>query len=189
MGLFSKFFAKQTIVVQNSFVKLPIFNETLSFPLPDSWPIEPSLRTLEGGTFVLEFEAPDKKDDKLIVQGFNNANGDVELNARKLLKMMQDEMASLNETAFYSEELFSETVVSRQKLIVMMGLKSLPDAKELAQFGLYMLLEGKKDIYIVQRSWKGKPNKDGFLVSRDELKAWLEDFKQVSLSDLEESGV
>jgi len=185
MGFLSRLFGQKNRPVSNSFVKMPIFNEVLAFPLPDAWSAEPSLRSLEGGTFLLEFEAPDDASDKLVVQGFNNANADVELNARKLLKMMEDEMRSLDEASFYREELFSETKVSRQKLITVMGLRSLPDDKETAQFGLYMLIEGKKDIYIVQRSWKGRPNKEGFLVPREELKAWLEDFKQISLSDME----
>lgn len=185
MGFFSQFFKTSQEEVSNSFVKLPIFNEVLGFPLPEQWPVEPALRTLEGGTFVVEFHAPEDADNKIIVQGFNNANVDVELNARKLLKMMRDEMQALDESAFYSEELFSETKVSRQKIIVIMGLKSLPDDQEVAQFGLYALLEGSKDIYIVQRSWKGKPNSDGFLVPRQELLRWLEDFKAIELSALE----
>ena len=185
MGFLSKIFKKEKLIVSNSFVKMPIFNEVLSFPLPDSWAIEPSERSVENGLFLLEFQAPQDANNKLIVQGFNNANGDVELNARKLLKMMQDEMQGLNEEAFYSEELFSETIVSQQKIAVIMGLKALPDDMTQAQFSLYMLIEGQKDIYIVQRSWKGSPNKEGFLVPKEELLAWLEDFKQISLSDLE----
>jgi len=186
MGLFSKLFKSEKIVVQNSFVKMPIFNEVLSFPLPDSWAIEPTERSVENGLFLLEFQAPEDSSNKLIVQGFNSANGDVEFNARKLLKMMQDEMRSLKEDGFYSEELFSETVISQQKIAVIMGLKALPDDATQAQFSLYMILEGKKDIYIVQRSWKGEPNKEGFLVPKEELLAWLEDFKQITLGDLEE---
>ena len=96
---------------------------------------------------------------------------------------MQEEMASLNEEAFYSEELFSETIVSKQKIAVVMGLKKLPDDAAQSQFGLYMIIEGEHDIYIVQRSWKGRPNRDGFLVPREEVNAWLEDFKQITLSE------
>lgn len=186
IGLFSKLFAPKTQAVQNSFVKVPVFHETLSFPLPESWPIEPALRTLEGGTFVLEFvgegQSAEAWQDKLIVQGFNNANDDIELNARKLLKMMRDEMAAIDAEAFYTEELFSETHITRQRIAAVMGLRSLPDNRELSQFGLYLVLEGKHDLYIVQRAWKGKPNKDGFAVSKEELLLWLEDFKQVALS-------
>jgi len=185
MGLFSKLFTPRVPVVQNSFIKIPLFNEVLHFPLPDAWSAEPSLRTLENGTFVMEFEAPNESSQKLTVQGFNNANVDVELNAKKLMQMMEDEMRELNAPHFYSETLFSETHITRQKLITIMGLKQLPDETGLAQFALYMVLEGKKDLYIVQRSWKGKPNKEGFLVPKDELHAWLEDFKQITLSDLE----
>ena len=185
MGLFNRIFSSKITPVQNSFVKMPIFNEVLAFPLPDAWPVEPTERSVENGQFILEFQAPQDESNRLIVQGFNNANGDVDLNARKLLKMMQSEMQSLNEDAFYSEELFSETVVSQQKIAVVMGLKTLPDDATSAQFSLYMVIEGKKDIYIVQRSWKGQPNKEGFLVSKAELLAWLEDFKQITLSALE----
>ena len=52
MGFFSKLFGTDKPVVQNSFVKMPIFHETVAFPLPDSWSIEPALRTLDEGTFV-----------------------------------------------------------------------------------------------------------------------------------------
>ena len=187
MGLFSKLFTTKKAVVKNSFVKMPIFHETLEFPLPDDWSITPALRTVDEGTFLLEFvgvgQSSEVWKDKLTVQGFNNANNDVELNVRKLLAMMQKEMASLNESAFYSEELFSETIVSRQKIAVIMGLKALPDDEMVSQFGLYMLLEGKHDIYIVQRAWKGKPNQDGFLVPKAEVNGWLEDFKQITLSE------
>jgi len=189
MGLFSKLFSTKKTVVQNSFVKMPIFHETLAFPLPDAWAVEPALRSLDEGTFVLEFVGEGQSSvawqDKLTVQGFNNANDDVELNARKLLKMMQEEMASLNEAAFYSEELFSETTVSKQRLAVVMGLKELPDDASQSQFGLYMIIEGEHDIYIVQRAWKGTLNKDGFLVPREEVSAWLEDFKQIELTKTE----
>ena len=185
MGWFNRLVSSQKQPVQNSFVKMPIFNEVLAFPLPDSWSAEPSKRSVENGQFLLQFQAPEESNNKLIVQGFNSANGDVDLNARKLLKMMQDEMQELNEASFYSEELFSETVVSQQKIAVIMGLKELPDDESQAQFSLYMIIEGKKDIYIVQRSWKGTPNKEGFLVPKAELLAWLEDFKQITLSALE----
>ena len=184
MVLFSKLFGAKKVVVQNSFVKMPIFNETLSFPLPDEWSIEPSLRTLDEGTFVLEFvgegQTSEQWTDKLTVQGFNNANDDIDLNARRLLKMMQEEMAALNEDAFYSEERFTNTIVSKQKIAVVMGLKSLPDDASQSQFVLYMIIEGEHDIYIVQRSCKGALNKDGFLVPREEVTAWLEDFKQIT---------
>ena len=189
MGIFSKLFSAKKPVVQNSFVKMPIFHETLAFPLPDSWSIEPVLRTVDEGTFVLEFvgegQTSEQWQDKLTVQGFNNANDDIELNARKLLKMMQEEMASLNEESFYSEELFSETTVSKQRVAVVMGLKELPDDATQSQFGLYMIIEGEHDIYIVQRSWKGVLNSDGFLVPREEVTAWLEDFKQITVTKTE----
>ena len=187
MGLFSKLFGAKKPVVQNSFVKMPIFHETLAFPLPEEWSIEPAFRSLDEGTFVLEFvgegQSAEQWQDKLTVQGFNNANDDIDLNARRLLKMMQEEMASLNKDAFYSEELFSETIVSKQKIAVVMGLRSLPDDATQSQFGLYMIIEGEHDIYIVQRSWKGALNKDGFLVPKEEVNAWLEDFKQIALSE------
>ncbi len=186
MGLFSRLFPSKKSLVQNSFVKVPVFHETLAFPLPDNWPIEPALRTLEGGTFVLEFvgegQSAEVWRDKLIVQGFNNANDDIDLNARRLLKMMRDEMAAIDTEAFYMEELFSETLVTRQKIAAVMGLRSLPDNRELSQFGLYLIIEGEHDLYIVQRAWKGKPNKEGFLVPREELLLWLEDFKLIALS-------
>ena len=185
MGLFNRLFSSKKIPVQNSFVKMPIFNEVLAFPLPDTWSAEPTERSVENGQFVLEFQAPEDTNNKLIVQGFNNANGDVDLNARKLLKMMQSEMQELNAETFYSEELFSETHLSQQKIAVIMGLKELPDDIKQSQFSLYMIIEGKKDIYIVQRSWKGTPNREGFLVPKEELQAWLEDFKQITLSALE----
>ncbi|MDA3947074.1 MAG: hypothetical protein PF439_10400 [Helicobacteraceae bacterium] len=185
MGFLSKLFGRKSAVVQNSFVKIPIFHETLAFPLPDSWSLEPAFRSLENGTFVLEFVGADqtkeKWHDKLIVQGFNNANDDVELNARKLLKMMQGEMAALDGDAFYSEELFSETVITREKIAVVMGLKRVPDDTAESQFGLYLIIEGEHDIYIVQRSWKGRAHQDGFLVPRDELAAWLVEFKKITL--------
>ena len=189
MGFFSKLFSPRSAEVQNSFIKIPIFNEVLHFPLPDAWSVEPTLRTLEGGTFVVEFEAPNDSTQKLIVQGFNSANADAELNAKKLTRMMAEEMAALNERAFYSETLFSNTHITQQTLITIMGLKELPDDKGHAQFGLYAVIEGKKDIYIVQRSWRGRPNSDGFLVSREELKGWLEDFKQIHLEAIETEKV
>lgn len=185
MGIFSKIFGRKKSLVENSFIKIPIFNEVLVFPLPDAWSVEPSLRSLEGGTFLVEFEAEDNADEKLSVQGFNNANADVELSAKKLMKMMEDEMRGLNEAQFYSETLFSETHITQQKLITIMGLKALPDETDKAQFALYMVLEGKKEIYIVQRSWKGKTNSEGFLVPKEELLLWLEDFKQIHLEALE----
>ena len=168
---------------------MPIFSEALIFPLPDAWSAEPVVHTLEGGSFLLEFEAPDDKENRLTVQGFNSANADAELNAKKLTKMMAEEMAALNEHAFYSETLFSNTHITQQTLITIMGLKELPDDKTHAQFGLYAVIEGKKDIYIVQRSWKGRPNSDGFLVSREELTGWLEDFKQIALEAIETAEV
>lgn len=185
MGLFSKLFAPKRAVLSNSFVKMPIFHQTLAFPLPDSWSVEPSMRMLEEGRFVLEFlgegESEQAWRNKLIIQGFNNANDDVELTARKLLRMMKEEMASIDEQAFYSEELYSETTLSRQRLAVVMGLKRLPHERTQSQFGLYLIIEGEHDIYIIQRAWKGEPDKNGFLVPKAELHAWLEEFKLISL--------
>ena len=183
MGVFSKLFRAQKPTLEYTLVSMPIFHETLSFPLPTTWEIEPSQREVDGGKFLIEFCATEGSDDRLSVQAFNSANDDVELNARKLLKMMQAEMSARNEADFYSETLFSETQITKERLIVVMGLKKLPDAPTLAQFSLYMIIEGAHDIYIIQRSWKGTPAQDGFLVSREEITLWLEAFKTSTLSE------
>jgi len=189
MGLFSKLFGKkQRIVVDNSFERLPIFHQTLQFPFPLSWPLEPIRRELEGGTFLLEFSANaqgrDDWHDKLIIQGFNSANDDAGMNARKLLGMMRDEMESLDVEAFHYEELYSATVLNRQSIAALMGLRALPGQEDVAQFGLYMVIEGEHDIYIVQRAWKAEPSEtEGLPMERTELEAWLEDFKQIKLLD------
>ena len=189
MRIFSGLFRpKRSIVVENSFERMPIFHQVLQFPFPLDWPLEPLHRELEGGRFVLEFsgagQSREEWKEKLVIQSFNNANDDVDMNARMLLKMMKEEMRSLNEESFHYEELYSDTVVTRQKVAVLMGLKALPDNKSQGQFGLYMVLEGKHDIYIVQRSWKGRADeKEGFVMARDELEAWLEDFKKIELLD------
>jgi len=189
MGLFSKLFGKeQRVVVDNSFERLPIFHQTLQFPFPLSWPLEPLRRELEGGTFLLEFSAAGKgRDgwrDKLIIQGFNSANDDAGMNARKLLGMMRDEMQSLDVEAFHYEELYSATVLNRQNIAALMGLRALPGQEDVAQFGLYMVIEGDHDIYIVQRAWKAEPSeREGMPMGRAELEAWLEDFKKIKLLD------
>ncbi len=190
MGIFSGLFRpKRSVVVDNSFEKMPIFHQVLQFPFPLEWPLEPLHRELEGGKFVLEFSGPGQSreewKEKLVIQGFNSANDDVDMNARMLLKMMKEEMRSLDEEHFYYEELYSETVVTREKVAVLMGLKALPEDKSRGQFGLYMVLEGEHDIYIVQRSWKGRSDeKEGFVMAREELEAWLEDFKKIELLEM-----
>ncbi|WP_345977927.1 hypothetical protein [Sulfurimonas sp. HSL3-7] len=189
MGIFSGLFrSKRSIPVENSFEKMPIFHQLLQFPFPLDWPLEPLYRELEEGRFVIEFSAAGQSrenwQDKLIIQGFNNANDDVDMNARMLLKMMKEEMRALNEESFYYEELYSDTVLTREKMAVLMGLKELPDDKSRGQFGLYMVLEGEHDIYIVQRSWKGRTDeKEGYVMTRAELDAWLADFKKIELLD------
>ncbi len=187
MGIFSKLFpSRRRVAVDNSFEKMPIFHQTLQFPFPLDWPLEPLHREIEGGKFVLEFsgagQSREKWKDKLVIQGFNNANDDADMNARMLLKMMKEEMRSLNEESFHYEELYSDTLLTRQKVAVLMGLKALPGDRSQGQFGLYMVLEGEHDIYIAQRSWKGKADeKEGFVMAREELEAWLEDFKKIEL--------
>lgn len=189
MGLFSKLFGSEKHrIVDNSFERILIFHQTLQFPFPLSWPIEPLSRELEGGKFLLEFSAAGQRQDdwqeKLIIQAFNSANDDVNMNARMLLKMMRDEMQSLDEAAFHYEELFSETTLSRQRIAALMGLNALPGEEDVAQFGLYMVIEGEHDIYIVQRAWKGIAMKNtGLPMPRAELEKWLEDFKKIALLD------
>ena len=187
MGIFSGLFRpKRSVAVENSFERMPIFHQVLQFPFPLDWPLEPLYHELEEGRFVLEFSGAGQSretwKDKLVIQGFNNANDDVDMNARMLLKMMKDEMRALDEESFYYEELYSDTLLTRQKVAAVMGLKALPDDKSRGQFGLYMVLEGEHDIYIVQRSWKGRSDeREGFVMPREELEAWLEDFKKIEL--------
>lgn len=189
MKLFPRLFrAKKRAAVENSFESMPIFHQTLQFPFPLSWPLEPLHRELDGGKFVLEFcglgQNSENWQEKLTIQSFNSANDDVDMNARMLLKMMRDEMQSLNEEAFYYEELYCETVVTKERVAVLMGLKAEPDQEKTGQFGLYMVLEGDHDIYIVQRAWRGENRaKEGAVMPRDELEAWLEDFKKIALLD------
>ena len=191
MGLFSKLFkTQQRGVVNNSFERLPIFHQTLQFPFPLSWPLEPLHRELDGGVFLLEFSAEGRgRDDwqeKLVIQGFNSANDDADMNARKLLGMMCEEMQSLDEESYHYEELFADTADNRQRVAALMGLRALPGQEDVAQFGLYMVIEGEHDIYIVQRAWKAEPSEtDGLPMAREELEAWLEDFKNIALLDLQ----
>ena len=100
--------------------------------------------------------------------------------------MMKEETQRLNEAAFYYEELFSKRVSGRESVAVLMGLKARPQKDGDAQFGLYMVIEGEHDIYIVQRAWKGRPRtEEGLPMQRKELEAWLEDFKKIALLDKE----
>jgi len=189
MGLLSKLFRpEKRAVVDNSFERLPIFHQTLQFPFPLTWPLEPIRRELEGGTFLLEFsvDAQNRDDwhDKLIIQGFNSANDDAGMSARTLLSMMRDEMQSLDKEAFHYEELFAATEMSRQSIAALMGLRALPGQEDVAQFGLYMVIEGEHDIYIIQRAWKAEPSEtEGLPMERAELEAWLKDFKKINLLD------
>jgi len=190
--LFGLFRAQKRAAVDNSFERLPIFHQALLFPFPLSWPIEPLRREAEGGKFLLEFapegqETADRK-EKLTIQGFNGANDDAGLSARRLLAMMREEMQRLDGRTFHYEELFCQTESGREKIAAVMGLRAHPAEAENAQAGLYMLLEGEHDICIVQRSWKGKPSgKEGLPMQRDELEGWLADFKKIAL--LENQGM
>jgi hypothetical protein len=189
MGLFFGLFgANRRAAVENSMEKMVVFHQTLLFPFPLSWSVEPVFREAEKGTFVIEFvgAGQSRKDwrDKLTIQGFNNANDDVGMNARKLLGMMKEEMRSLNKEVFYCEELYSDRVAAKERVAVLMGLRALPGQEKRGQYGLYMLLEGDHDLYIVQRSWKGEGGKkEPLVMPRDELEAWLEDFKKIVLLD------
>ncbi len=188
MKLFSGLFrAKTRAAVENSFVQMPIFHQTLQFPFPLAWPLEPLYRELEGGRFTVEFSAEgqrrDNWQDKLIIQSFNSANDDADMSTGFLLKMMKEELQGQYPNVLHYEELFSETSVNRKKTAVLMGLNSLPGQTGTAQFGLYMIMEGEHDMYIVQRAWKAEPRKNGLPMPREELEAWLEDFTKISLLD------
>ena len=188
MKLFSGLFrAKKRAAVENSFVQMPIFHQTLQFPFPFAWPIEPLHRELEGGRFTVEFtaegESRDNWQEKLIIQSFNSANDDADMSAGFLLKMMKDELEGQCPNAFHYEELFTQTTANRRKTAVLMGLKSLPGQTGIAQFGLYLIMEGEHDMYILQRAWKAEPGKDGLPMPREELEAWLEDFTKTALLD------
>ncbi|MBU1643169.1 hypothetical protein KKE54_07385 [bacterium] len=188
MKLFSGLFrAKKRAGTENSFVQMPIFHQTLQFPFPLDWPLEPLHRQLEGGSFVVEFTAAGQNrenwQDKLIIQSFNSANDDAGMSAGLLLKMMKEELEGQYQNAIHYEELFSETSFKRSKIAVLMGLNPLHGQAALAQFGLYLIMEGEHDMYILQRAWKAEPRKDGLPMPRHELDAWLEDFTKTALLD------
>ena len=188
MKLFSGLFrAKKRARAENSFVQMPIFHQTLQFPFPLAWPTEPLFRELEGGRFTVEFTAAGQSrenwQDKLIIQSFNSANDDADMSAGLLLKMMKEELQGQYPDAIHYEELFSETQMNRRKTAVLMGLKPLSGQVGGSQFGLYLVIEGEHDMYIVQRAWKAEPSKDGLPMARDELEAWLDDFTKITLLD------
>ncbi len=110
-------------------------------------------------------------------------------NSKKMLNFLKKQIYSIDSSKFYYNKIFEGTINGYTGIIALIGIKKLPKdiipelRKGAGEIGLYLILKGQKDIYIIHRSWKGKPYSDKKLpMSRENLKEWIGLFKKISLS-------
>ena len=185
---------EDSVKVSEEYVKavMRVFNQTVVYKHPTSWPLNPVYRKQTRNHFITEYIPKNQTlknwKDMFTIQGYKNyaSKG---MTSIKMLNLLKQNMQSISPGKFYYNEVYRGDFSGNSLIISLMGIKKLPKTimpelpKGSGEIGLYLVLKGKNDIYIIHRSWKGKPYSDKKLpMSKKELSKWIELLKEVSLS-------
>ncbi len=189
----TKWMIEDTIKVSGEYVKsvTRIYSQTLVYSHPKSWPLNPIYRKQTKNHFIVEYIPKNQTlknwKDMFTIQGFENLVSQG-ITSIKMLDFIKQKLYSIAPDKFYYDEIFRGDINGVSGVIVLMGIKELPKTlipelpKGVGEIGLYLVLQGKKDIYIIHRAWKGEAYSDKELpMSENELNKWIKLLKKISL--------
>ena len=170
-----------------------VFHQTISFRYPKEWGFHPVYRNQKDFHFIVEFIPKEQTlsswKDMLTIQGFRDFSKRKDISPEKMVLALRSQFISIAPTMSYFKDVYIGDVNGYSGIIVLMGIKKLPKSvnptfpKGAGEIGLYLVLKGKNDIYLIHRSWKSDaPYTDEKLpMSESDLNRWIHLLKQIHL--------
>jgi hypothetical protein len=171
-----------------SFV-VTVYNEIIVMPLQPGWVRFPAFEKNSGNRnhYIVEFlpegQALDNWEELLTIQGFKGKN----VTITQLLGLLKQQIQkTAGEEFVYSP--YKQGVISGHNYIsALIGCAKLKQnhpsglrAGE-GEFGYYMVIEGKKDLYMVHHSWRGAAyDRTKYPVDERKVTEWVEHMEQIT---------
>ncbi len=165
---------------------IKLYSQTLVFFQPIDWPINPIYRSQKGSHFIAEF-VPENQTvknwtDMLTVQAFEGLIKKQNFTSGAMVNLLAKDISKHAPKEFYFKVLFNKKVKGYNTIIVLMGLKQIPPENKKGELGLFLVVEGNSDIYLIHRSWRRSPYNDQALpISKNELKEWAKVFTMIKI--------
>ncbi len=169
-----------------------VFNQIINYPYPKSWPLNPVYRNETKTHFISERipqgQTLEHWKDMFTIQGFKNYAKVPGMTVEKFLNLLKKQFHSIAPDQLYYKKIFQGDINGTPGIIALAGIKKLPKnityglPEGVGEIGLYLVLKGKQDLYMIHRSWKSTPyTNDKLPMSSDELNKWTNLLKQVTL--------
>lgn len=172
----------------NSVMK--VYSQTLSWKHPNKW--KGAYRNESKNAFIMEFIPKEQEletwSDMLTIQSFKNLAQREDLTANHIKLSLVNNMKNISSSQLVFKELSDVEIYEYTGVMFLLGLKKIPNnitvglPKGVSELGLYIVIKGKEDFYIIHRSWKRDAMIDDELpFSKKELKEWINIFKEIEL--------
>ncbi len=146
-------------------VSVPIFSQVVVFSVPNEW--KPAHESKGVGHYLLEHipleQTVQNWRDMITVQGFEGLASRPNANPRGLLNLLASQIKSKCTDHFIGRSLGDGKLDGADVSIALIGCGKLPEdqpgglkAGE-SELALYVALKGLKDMYVIHKSFRGKP--------------------------------
>lgn len=165
-------------------VVMKVYNQTLSYQYPKVWNLAPAYRVQKGGYYMVEHlpkeQTLENWKEMLTYQGYKNLAQKEGVTSIKMISSMKERIKKVSEEELYFKPLYNWKLNGYDAAMALIGLKKLPSnmgksfPEGQGELGLYLVIKGKKDVYVIQKSWRSEAFTEKHLpISMDELDKWI----------------
>lgn len=177
----------KTLKYVNSVMK--VYSQTLSWKHP-KW--KAVYKNQSDNAFIIEFIPKEQElktwEDMLTIQGLKGLAKREELTPKHVEFSLVNKIKSISSFDLVFKELSNIDINGYKGVMFLLGLKKIPKditvglPKGVSEIGLYLVIKGKADFYIIHRSWKGEAMiKDNLPFSKKELQEWVNIFQKIEI--------
>ncbi|XPV83524.1 MAG: hypothetical protein ACNI22_06650 [Halarcobacter sp.] len=169
---------------------MKVYSQTLSWKQP-TW--RNVFKNQSSNAFIMEFIPKDQElktyRDMFTIQGLQGLAQDKELGPKHIEFSLTNKINKISPSNVLFKELGNINISGHEGVIFLLGLKKIPKdityglPKGVSEIGLYLVIKGKKDFYILHRSWKREAiTKDKLPFAKEEIQEWIRIFQQVQIN-------
>jgi hypothetical protein len=170
-----------------------VFHQHIFYAYPKDWPMGSVFRNETNNHFIVEYIPEDQTlkewKDMFTIQGFKDLAKSKDAMPEKIIQFLRQRFYSIAPDKLYYKEIFKGDVNGTSGIIVLMGIKELPQdvnftlPKGVGEIGLYLALKGTDDMYMMSRSWKVTPYTDDKLpMTEVEFNKWFNLLTRIKLA-------
>lgn len=168
---------------------MKVYSQTLSWKHPN-W--KNVFKNQSNNAFIVEFIPKDQQlktwKDMFTIQGLQSLAQDKELTPKHIEFSLINKIKKISPSNVLFKEFGNVNISGHEGVIFLLGLKEIPKdityglPKGVSEIGLYLVVKGKKDFYILHRSWKREAiTKDKLPFAKEEIQEWIRNFQQVQI--------